>query len=822
MFSINTNIASLQAQDYLRKTENFQALTINRVTSGLRIVNSGDDAAGLAIANTNRSDEAVLKQGIQNANNGLSQLQIADGGISNISQLLDRARTLATQSASGAFTGDRGVLNSEFQSVIQEVNRQAQAIGLNQGGTFATDLQVFVGGGKTSGTNTSTQNGTVSVSLAGATVDAKSLGLQGVRAAGVTGTDIGTGSSTSVQAILNNASNQSSISNNTTTFSVTGPGFSDTNGSNVVKIAVNLTGVTDADTLSTAINTAIQNAGNGVSQQATAFKNANVTAAISTDATGKKQLTFNSASTAFQVQGDDQVANAFLGNTQTVSGPVLVATGGVAKSATTSNAYVTPTATESVKVRILGSGLNGAAANDLTVSLATTDTTAALAVAKINAAIAANSTVAATGVQAVVSGAGSDHITFTGPGGSSFQVLTAGDTNNVLGYGTQATSAGIGSTAGTFDYNTITGAATTLAAGSVSVGVSLNGGAKIDLGAVVTSATVATSITNLNAAFQGNATLRAAGLVASTADGVHVTVSTTTGSSQNFRIQFSGSATNDLGFGVAGNGATAVVSASGSSAYAAKDTVNSSGAQSSVNGGTNTDAYQFTGLRSGGDAQTITISAVDSTGTAHSLNVALTTTNANNLDQALSTINNAILSSNDSTLKSVGAFKEQGTTGNVNGTEGIRFLSAGSSFKISLGASNVSATSGVDVGLADGATGSAGGPVLTSALQGTAATADISNISTATTAVNQLASSVAILGNAQAAVGRGENQFSYAVNLANSQLTNLAAAESGIRDADLATESANLTKAQIQLQAGIAALAQANSAPQQVLSLLKG
>ncbi len=820
MFSINTNIASLQAQDYLRKTENFQSLTINRVTSGLRIVNSGDDAAGLAIANTDRSDEAVLKQGIQNANNGLSQLQIADGGISNISQLLDRARTLATQSASGAFTGDRGVLNSEFQSVIQEVNRQAQAIGLNQGGTFATDLQVFVGGGKTSGTNTSTQNGTVSVSLSGATVDAKSLGLQGVRASGVTGTDIGTGSSTSVQAILNNTSNQSTISNNTTTFSITGPGFSDTSGSNTVKIAVNLTGVTDADTLSTAINTAIQNAGNGASQQATAFKNANVTAAISTDSTGKKQLTFNSASTAFQVQGDDQVANAFLGNTQTVGGSVLVATGAAANSATTSNAYAAPTATESVKVRILGAGLNGAAANDLTIGLATTDTTAAQAVAKINAQIAANSTVAATGVKAVVTGAGSDHITFEGPGGSSFQVLTAGDTNNVLGYGSAASAAGIGSTAGTFDYNTVTAAATTLAAGSTHVSVSLGSGANIDLGAVASSATVATSVTNLNAAIQASSTLRAAGLVASTADGVHVTISTSTG--QDFRIQFSGSATNDFGFGVPGNGAAAVTSATGISSYAAKDSVNSGGAESSVNGGTNTDVYQFTGLRNTGDAQTITVSAVDSTGTAHSLAVELTTANANNLDQAVSTINAAILSSNDSTLKSVAAFKEQGTSGNVNGTEGLRFLSAGSSFKVSIGASNGSATTGVDVGLADGATGSAGGPVLTSALQGTAATADISNISTATTAVNQLANSVAILGNAQAAVGRGENQFSYAVNLANSQLTNLAAAESGIRDADLATESANLTKAQIQLQAGIAALAQANSAPQQVLSLLKG
>jgi flagellin len=117
--------------------------------------------------------------------------------------------------------------------------------------------------------------------------------------------------------------------------------------------------------------------------------------------------------------------------------------------------------------------------------------------------------------------------------------------------------------------------------------------------------------------------------------------------------------------------------------------------------------------------------------------------------------------------------------------------------------------------------GTDGGAVLTSALNGAGSTADISNVSTAIAAVNQLGTSVQILGDAQAAVGRGENQFTYATNLANSQLTNLAAAESGIRDANMATESANLTKASIQLQAGIAALAQANSAPQQILKLLQ-
>ena len=63
-FDINTNIASLQAQQYLRVNSNFQAKTINEVTSGLRIVSSGDDAAGLAVANGYSSEQAVIGQGL--------------------------------------------------------------------------------------------------------------------------------------------------------------------------------------------------------------------------------------------------------------------------------------------------------------------------------------------------------------------------------------------------------------------------------------------------------------------------------------------------------------------------------------------------------------------------------------------------------------------------------------------------------------------------------------------------------------------------------------------------------------------------------------
>ena len=102
------------------------------------------------------------------------------------------------------------------------------------------------------------------------------------------------------------------------------------------------------------------------------------------------------------------------------------------------------------------------------------------------------------------------------------------------------------------------------------------------------------------------------------------------------------------------------------------------------------------------------------------------------------------------------------------------------------------------------------------------ATVDISTQANAVAAVNALSAAVSKLGTAQAVVGRGQNQLSYAITLAQSQVTNIAAAESRIRDADLAQEAANLTRAQIILQAGVAALAQANSAPQAVLALLRG
>src|SRR3954469_5286153 len=114
MISLQTNVDSLVAQQNLRVNSNFQSNTIRQLTSGYRINSSGDDAAGLAVANNYRNSISELTQGVRNANDGVSQLQIVDGGLSNISQILDRMQTLATESASDTFTGDRATVNREY------------------------------------------------------------------------------------------------------------------------------------------------------------------------------------------------------------------------------------------------------------------------------------------------------------------------------------------------------------------------------------------------------------------------------------------------------------------------------------------------------------------------------------------------------------------------------------------------------------------------------------------------------------------------------------------------------------------------------------
>jgi len=150
-FSVVTNVAAVNAQANLYQTTIGLKQALTRVSSGFRINFSGDDAAGLAVANAYRSEVAILTQGVRNANDGLSDLQIKDGALDNISKLLDRLAVLATQAASGQTTADsRSTLNNEFQDVLSEITREANVAGLNVAGA-SQGFSVFISSNGTNG-----------------------------------------------------------------------------------------------------------------------------------------------------------------------------------------------------------------------------------------------------------------------------------------------------------------------------------------------------------------------------------------------------------------------------------------------------------------------------------------------------------------------------------------------------------------------------------------------------------------------------------------------------------------------------------------------
>ena len=179
MLSIQTNVSSLVAQENLGVNNAFQGKTIQRLTSGYRINASADDAAGLAVANKFRSDVAELTQGVNNANDGLSQLQIVDGGLTNISNILNRLKTLATASSSTTFTGNRSTLNTEYQSLLSEIDRQATNINMNTGGTSESQWKIYIGGA-----SSANSNAMVSVNLTNSAADITGLNLKGTNVIG--------------------------------------------------------------------------------------------------------------------------------------------------------------------------------------------------------------------------------------------------------------------------------------------------------------------------------------------------------------------------------------------------------------------------------------------------------------------------------------------------------------------------------------------------------------------------------------------------------------------------------------------------------------
>ena len=144
--SVNTNVASLNAQRNLNGSQTALGKAIQRLSSGLRINSAADDAAGLAISDRFTTQINGFNQAVRNANDGISMLQTADGALSTVSQALQRVRELAVQAANATNSdADKKALQLEVSQLTAEVDRVGRTTTFNSQKIFGQDTASVVG-----------------------------------------------------------------------------------------------------------------------------------------------------------------------------------------------------------------------------------------------------------------------------------------------------------------------------------------------------------------------------------------------------------------------------------------------------------------------------------------------------------------------------------------------------------------------------------------------------------------------------------------------------------------------------------------------------
>jgi flagellin len=145
--SVATNIAAATAHRYLKTNDMEASRSLAKLSSGSRIVRASDDAASLAVGTKLKADVAALKQAQVNASHGQSVLQVADGSLQQVSDILTRMKALTTQAVSGSLSNtERGYLNSEFTQLATQLTAISTQTKFNGStlvdGTFTADFAV--------------------------------------------------------------------------------------------------------------------------------------------------------------------------------------------------------------------------------------------------------------------------------------------------------------------------------------------------------------------------------------------------------------------------------------------------------------------------------------------------------------------------------------------------------------------------------------------------------------------------------------------------------------------------------------------------------
>jgi len=706
---INTNIMSLNAQRNLQNSQSALQTSLQRLSSGMRINSAKDDAAGLAISTRFTTQINGLDQAVRNANDAISMSQTAEGALSSYTDILQRIRELAVQSANSTnSSSDRQALNSEAQQLLQEAQRiatQTQFNGQNVLDGTLNDAQFQIGANANQTINFSVGNAqtsqlgayqynNTSSAVSGQALTSGDLTINGV--------NVGASTSGSADDIVNAINSVTSQTNVTASAS-----------SQIVAANAPVQGREDLQSGDLVINGVNIGAISGSYNFAT--QGASIAAAIN-------------AKTA--ATGVTATANA------TTGALTLSSSTGKTIAITTSNGTAG------------ASRLENATGLEVSASTATATQTYTLAGTK--------------GVSTMTFGANvADGDTFT-LGGKTFIFQASGTTGTLDG------------------------------SGNVIIG---NGGVAWSAANAGTGATSA-----INNATNGVATDTAS----DNGSGVLTVTSKIVG--------VESTKTYLLGAGTMAGHLTAGPSESTAAAGIAE------GSTLVMDGQT----YTFiTGASSGNN---VSLNQADTTALATALTSAI---NGNHSSTASSNLSNHTATSAANVVTAASVLKGTAGNGLATGTAVGAGVTAAAGVTATDGAYTASTTYGT-ISLTSNAAYQVGGNNPGKAGLSTASstltalnTVDVSSVNGANSAITIVDGALDQISSIRAGLGAVQNRFQLTISSLQATSQNLSAARSAIMDTDYAAETSNLTRAQILQQAGTAMLAQANSVPNSVLTLLR-
>jgi flagellin len=783
--SVLNNIPSLVAQNQLEVTNNNLQNTLFQLSSGSRINSGADDPAGLSIVNGLQANISALTQSSQNATDGVGQLQVADGALSQVTSLLNRAVTLATEAANGGLTPAQfAAVTNEYSSITNEINRIGNATNFNGTGVFSS-------------ANVANPNEV-------ATTSTSSLAVNSTLTSGAT---------TTVQ--LGNS-----------------PGLTYTAGTSATTLLGSATGLTAGTNIATGKTINVTNSGGTVAFTANplTYTSANAKAFGAATAGGEGFTVANASGSFTYTLAGVSTVGAWLSGFNTAGAPYGVSAyldSGNHLNIQSNSGITTFTPTAAATT------LWGAMTNDPEAYLGANATTT-------GTALTTGDTLAITN--------GTGTVTFTYSAGNKVSNLIAAF-NGVGGFTASLNSGGylqIGSNSGITnvtqsaanitDVGTLTGASDTV--GDLMNQINTSGdGMTASLTAAgnfqVTSSNGAISVTNNNA----TATL---GTVTATntiqdlinginASGLGVTASLASVTNLNLLNETNKVLTGATSLSTLDGSSLVISAGSNTFTYTAsattKDPVTGTTGNDTVQGLIDTINDSGDGLHayldSGGHLQVVD--------TNYNGNIAVSS-------NGLSTVIGNLGAAAAQTQLVINDPQNRGDLTVTNNDTNLGFVAAVNGNPLQGGnadsfvAPAMTGTGGATVFISDGQVASQYNTIkvaiglLSSSQIGsnttTLATQNLGSASGAAAALTVINNAISDVAAMRGTIGAGVNRLNSATNVINTQIQNLTSARSSMQDANIGQVIANMSKYQILEQTGIAALAQSNTSEQAILRLL--